>query len=142
MPRGDPALLGLLEHQARKALSGMPASETLQDRVRGRLAVGLPQGEVSVEAIARALAISPRTLQRRLSDEQTSFQQVLDDVRREAAELHLRGSVLSIAEISFILGYSESAAFHRAFRRWNRITPQAFRAARPGTDVRRSAEGG
>jgi AraC-like DNA-binding protein len=50
-------------------------------------------------------------------------------VRREAAERHLGESALSIAEISFVLGYSEPAAFHRAFRRWHGTTPQAYRLA-------------
>jgi AraC-like DNA-binding protein len=83
-----------------------------------------------VGAIARTLAVSQRTLQRRLADEGTTYQAVLDDVRREMAERHLHDTALAIAEISFLLGYSEPAAFHRAFKRWHGVTPQTYRVDR------------
>lgn len=128
MPRRDPVLLGLLERHADAMMSSLPGHETFALRVRRAQANGLADGEASIEGIARTLAITPRTLQRRLADEGTTFQKELDQVRRSAAERHLKATMFSIAEISFVLGYSEPAAFHRAFRRWNRTTPQAFRA--------------
>jgi AraC-like DNA-binding protein len=130
MPKGDPVLLSVLERQAGDRMAQLPAGEDLRGQLRRALRVGLADGEANIVAIARRLATTPRTLQRRLDQHGTTFHQVLEEVRREAAELHLEGSSLSIAEISFVLGYSEPAAFHRAFRRWTRTTPQAFRAAR------------
>jgi AraC-like DNA-binding protein len=130
MRRRDPALLALLERHAEARAAGDPDDETVSRRVRGALESGLARGEASLAAVARTLAMTPRTIQRRLAGEGATFNALLDAVRREAAERHLRGSVLSIAEIAFVLDFSEPAAFHRAFRRWHRVTPQAYRAGR------------
>jgi AraC-like DNA-binding protein len=128
MRRRDPLLLSVLERHADAVVARLPASEGATDRVRHALAAGLAHGDATIAAIARALATTPRTLQRRLASEGVSFNDLVDAVRREAAERHLKERVLSISEIAFVLGYSEPAAFHRAFRRWHRRTPQAFRA--------------
>ena len=62
--------------------------------------------------------MSGRTLHRRLGEENTTFRQVVSEVRRELAERHLREGKLTVAEIAFLLGFSEASAFHRAFKRW------------------------
>jgi AraC-like DNA-binding protein len=67
-------------------------------------------------------------LQRRLADAGSSYQQLVDLARRDAAERYLATSPFAIGEIAYLLGYSEAAAFNRAFRRWHKSTPQAFRA--------------
>jgi AraC-like DNA-binding protein len=131
MRRRDPSLVRLLEPHADVAVSGATTPMALRERVRRAQARGLTAGDASVGTVARVLALSARTLQRRLADEGTSYQAELDHVRREVAERHLHDSALAIAEISFLLGYSEPAAFHRAFKRWHHVTPQAYRAARP-----------
>jgi AraC-like DNA-binding protein len=136
MRRRDPSLIRLLEPHAEAAVDGAATGATMRDSVRRAQARGLAAGDATIEAVARTLAVSPRTLQRRLADEGTTFHRLLDDVRREAAERHLSDSALAIGEIAFVLGYSEPAAFHRAFRRWHRVTPQSFRAMRPGARVR------
>jgi len=128
MRRRDPVLLMLLERQADAMVSVLPSGAGLSARVRHALHEGLMSGDSGIDAVARSLAIAPRTLQRRLAAEDTSFTSLLDSVRREMADQHLARQVLSIAEIAFLLGYSEPAAFHRAFRRWHRTTPRAFRA--------------
>jgi AraC-like DNA-binding protein len=136
MRRRDAVLLGLLERHADAAVSPWSGSDAVTDRVRRLLTSRLTDGEPAIESIARALAMSPRTLQRRLAGEGVTFQAVLDSVRREAAERHLQGRALSIAEIAFLLGYSEPAAFHRAFQRWHGTTPQSFRAAMSSPEPR------
>ena len=73
------------------------------------------------------LATSQRTLQRRLAAEGVSFQQLQDDVRREAAERLLADRSLAANEIGYLLGFSEPSAFHRACKRWFRATPLEFR---------------
>jgi AraC-like DNA-binding protein len=128
MRRRDPVLVSVLERHADTVIAGVPELECAADRVRHALATGVAHGDMTIAAIARALATTPRTLQRRLASEGVSFQELLDAVRREMSERHLKERVLSISEIAFVLGYSEPAAFHRAFRRWHRLTPQAFRA--------------
>ncbi|HBQ12172.1 MAG TPA: hypothetical protein DEF51_13805 [Myxococcales bacterium] len=73
------------------------------------------------------LEISPRALQRRLADQDTSYQELLDETRREVAEQLLRQDGVSIAGAAYLLGYSEVSAFHRAFKRWTGLTPGRFR---------------
>jgi len=77
--------------------------------------------------VARHLAIAPRTLQRRLAAKGVSYQQVVDDVRRDAAERLLADPSLAVSQIGYLLGFSEPSAFHRAFKRWHDVTPQEYR---------------
>ena len=129
MNRRDPVMIRLLEPQADAAVRELEAGTTLVGLVRRAQANALPEGDAGIHAVARTLAMAPRTLQRRLASEGTSYHALLDDVRRELAESQLRAARFSIGEITFMLGYSEPAAFHRAFKRWNGVTPQAFRSA-------------
>ena len=96
-------------------------------RVRRVLVEGLGQTDMTLDGVATKLAMSRRTLTRRLAEEGASFRQMLDDVRRDFAQALLRDRSLSVAEIAFFLQYSEPAAFHRCFKRWTGRTPQAFR---------------
>ena len=80
-----------------------------------------------LEAVAYRLATTPRTLQRRLAREATSYDDLRESVRKNAAEELLDERMLSIAEIAYLLGYSEPAAFHRACKRWFHAGPQALR---------------
>ncbi|MER5807628.1 AraC family transcriptional regulator [Streptomyces sp. NPDC002033] len=82
--------------------------------------------------VAARLAVSPATLRRRLREEGTSFQQLKDHVRRDAAIAGLAESGEPIAELAARLGFSEDTAFHRAFRRWTGTTPGAYRIASGG----------
>ncbi len=89
----------------------------------------LPQGEPRRDTVAQALHLSERTLQRRLQDERTSFQQLLDDTRRELAEQYLAQPNLTLLEIAYLLGFADPSNFFRAFRRWFGSTPGEYRAA-------------
>ena len=93
------------------------------------LAERLGQSVLTLDAAATALALSRRTLTRRLSEEGASFRHILDDVRSDIARALLQDRSLSIADIAFFLQYSEPATFHRSFRRWTGLTPHAFRGA-------------
>ncbi len=73
--------------------------------------------------------MSPRQLNRRLKEEQTSFKIILVECRRELAEQYISDSSLSLTEISFLLGFSEASSFSRAFRRWTGQSPTEARAA-------------
>lgn len=88
----------------------------------------LPQGRVTVDHIARCMAMSRRTLQRRLSDSGTSFQAVLDETRQKMALRYLRDSTLQVTQLSDLLGYADLSAFSRAFNRWFGMPPSRWTA--------------
>jgi len=126
--RRDPLLRRWLERQAAAILARLPAGGDACDEVRSVLSAQATAGEMTIDAVARRLSTTPRTLQRRLARGGTSFEALRDDARRQAAELYLSTTTLTTAEVTYLLGYSEPTAFHRAFRRWHGTTPQAFRA--------------
>jgi AraC-like DNA-binding protein len=71
--------------------------------------------------------MSLRTLQRRLSDDNTTYKQVLDDTRRELAERFVRDDSLTLNEITYLLGFSEISSFSRSFKRWTGLAPSVYR---------------
>lgn len=80
------------------------------------------------EEVAEQLGLSPWTLRRRLADEGYTFQSVVDQVRRDLAETYVKSTRYSMSEIAYRLGFASPPAFFRAFRRWFRISPKAYRA--------------
>ena len=125
--RRDPVLRRMLESHPRAVPTQLPATDTLTVDLRRVLASRLARGQPEIEAVAHDLGMSSRTLQRRLSQHGLSYHQVLDRMRREVAEKSISDSSLSIGEVAYLVGYSEPAAFHRAFRRWTGATPQVYR---------------
>ncbi|MDH4568711.1 AraC family transcriptional regulator [Pseudomonas sp. BN414] len=97
-------------------------------QVRQVLCRLLPQGEPKREVVASLMHLSQRTLQRRLQEEGVSFQQLLDDTRRELAEQYLAQANLTLLEIAYLLGFADPSNFFRAFRRWFDSTPGEYRA--------------
>ena len=89
----------------------------------------LTEAVPSLDAVAKALGVSARTLQRQLRDERTSFAAVLAQLRQELAPSLLRDGRLAVSEVAFLLGYEDPSAFRRAFRRWFGRSPRAFRSA-------------
>jgi AraC-like DNA-binding protein len=100
---------------------------TLHDQVRHVLARGMRGEPQRMAEIAHALHLSPRTLQRRLSEAGTSYQDVLNQVRRDTARHLLDVTDLDTGEIAFLLGFEELNSFTRAFRQWEGQTPQRWR---------------
>ncbi|MFN7648703.1 MAG: AraC family transcriptional regulator [Acidobacteriota bacterium] len=129
----NPEMLRSFEGQIRKRLEQNPVSAS--DRVRQVLARSL-QGEVpDLSTVATALHMSERALQRELQAEGATFRQVLDHLRRDLALAYLGdGEGHSIADISFLLGFSEPSVFHRYFRRWTGLTPSEYRRRGPEHD--------
>jgi AraC-like DNA-binding protein len=130
--RRDPVLRAVLEGRLHEAPSG--ASTTAVDstavQVRALLAARIGSDQPDVGRVARQLHISPRTLQRRLAAEGASFKELVDGVRREAAERLIADGSLSVSEVAYLLGFSEPSAFHRAFKRWVGVSPSDYRRAR------------
>ena len=132
MRRRDPILRRVLEQHAEEIIARLPAGgkDDVTGEIRRVIMAHIPQGKIEIQSVARALATSARSLQRRLSAVGTSYQELLDSTRREAATRYLQDRRLAIGEVAYLLGYSEPSAFHRAFKRWNRVTPQEFRRQR------------
>jgi AraC-like DNA-binding protein len=125
----DPGLLAILTRAADDAAKRTSSDPVLTQQVKRVLREALKTDDANVEHVARQLGLTTRSLQRRLKDEQTSFQVVREAVRRELATRYLDDN-LSIAEISFLLGFSEPSAFFRAFKRWTGLTPVESRLQR------------
>jgi AraC-like DNA-binding protein len=127
LPGHDPALLALLDRQAEQALGGLPAASRLVAQVRRRIRDTLGEEPPTLEGVAAGLAMSPRTLQRRLADDGVRFQALLDEVRRELALDYVRDRRRPLGEIAYLLGYAELSPFLRAFKRWTGKTPADLR---------------
>jgi len=97
-------------------------------RTRSAIVQELTSGEVSLERTADMLALSPRTLARRLADEGESFKSLLAGVRRELGEKYILDRSKTLTEISFLLGFSETSSFSRAFRNWTGQSPSNYRS--------------
>lgn len=110
-----------LEELARITLQELPSY------VQKLLRTWLPSGQVTIEQVAEHMKLSPRSLQRYLRAENTSFQTLLDDTRQALAARYLRDSSLSLTRLAGLLGYADLSTFSRAFRRWNGISPQQWK---------------
>lgn len=125
--RRDPVLRAVLEGQANERLARLPARTGLALEVQRALTDRIARGDTRIGAIASSLAMSGRTLQRRLEALGVLYRDLLEEARKQAAGRYITSSVLSIGEVAFLVGYSEPAAFHRAFKRWYGMTPQQYR---------------
>lgn len=119
----DPGLANLLQAHADILLARVPAEATFAEQVRGAVVAELREGEPDITKVARRLATSSRSLQRRLHEERSSFRAMVDATRHELANVYLGEKNLSIADIAYLLGYSEPPAFIRAYKRWTGRTP-------------------
>jgi AraC-like DNA-binding protein len=122
----EPRLLEVLERQLETLVSKLPEERSFPSRVKCHMADQLLEGEPMMRSIAAKLCMSPRTLQRRLNDEGTSFAKLLVDLRRDLALRYLQDPRKSINEVAFLLGFLEIAAFYRAFKRWTGKTPAEY----------------
>jgi len=125
--RRDAVLRHVLEGHADDVLALLPKRIGLALEVQRSLATRVGGGNMRIGEVARQLAISGRTLQRRLAAEGVSYQQLLDEARKEAAARYINEPTLGICEIAYLVGYAEAAPFHRAFKRWYGVTPEVFR---------------
>jgi AraC-like DNA-binding protein len=135
--RTDPSLLSLLDGYAADRLVVLRPT-TFADRARTALSEELRVGKVTAQGLAVRLKVSVRTLHRSLADEGTSYRRILDQLRFDLAKRHLSDDRLSVAEVAFLVGFSEISAFHRAFKRWTGRTPVTFRAEARQRPHRRS----
>ncbi|WP_291994954.1 AraC family transcriptional regulator [Candidatus Accumulibacter sp. ACC003] len=107
----------------------MRSTEDLVSRCQTFLLRQLTSGEPSVDDLVKALGMSRRTLQRKLQELGSSYQQVLEDTRYALAKRYLNDPAKSVTEVTFLLGFSEPGAFTRAFKRWSGRAPRDYRTA-------------
>ncbi|MEB3903367.1 AraC family transcriptional regulator [Mycobacterium ulcerans] len=88
----------------------------------------LPTGATTLEVVAAQFHLHPKTLQRRLADESTTFAALIDEVRKETADRYLRTTAMSLSHLARELGYAEQSVLTRSCKRWFGIGPAAYRA--------------
>ncbi|MGH8417082.1 MAG: AraC-like transcriptional regulator QhpR [Pseudomonas sp.] len=132
MPGSDPILLMLIKDAIRQlgnTGSGVSSEAGLLDRARQTIFATLHLGEPALDEIAHHLGLSEWALQRKLRDYSLSFTQLVDQIRQESAIAHLKQQNLSVTQLASMLGYSETSAFSRAFKRWFGVSPKQWRSA-------------
>ena len=127
--RSEPGLRQLLEDQASAMMRALPESggDEFERQVQAQLVRMLPDGDASIEKLAKRLHCSVRTLQRRLAERGIQWKQLLDRTREQLARQYLTDKGLSLLDIALLLGYSDQGTFTRSFRRWSGTTPLAYR---------------
>jgi AraC-like DNA-binding protein len=130
--RRDPILRQMLEQHANDILEQLPQRGGLAGDVQHLLVSRIAGGDIRAHSVARALNLSARTLQRRLAEEGVTYQALVDRARKDAASRYLGHANLAIGEVAYLVGFSEPAPFHRAFKRWFGVTPERFRQQQRG----------
>jgi AraC-like DNA-binding protein len=126
-PRTNPYLSGILTARADALLENLDSSRSTRSRVESLLLPVLHTREANMSAIAAELALSRQTLFRKLKAEGVTFKTVLDELRHKMALHYLNGKRASVNETAYLLGFSEPAAFSRAFKRWTGSSPRTVR---------------
>jgi len=130
VPNADVSLYPVLQQHAEHLLKQRVQPDAgIVAQVHAAVVRRLSQGQVRLASVAEDLKLTPRTLQRKLSEAGASFQQVLDQARFALARDYLRQPGLSLVDIAFLLGYQEQSAFNHAFREWSGMNPGAWRDA-------------
>jgi AraC-like DNA-binding protein len=124
----DPKLLTALEPFCDMASKERhTAAGTLRAAVENEVEKLLPHGKAKKETVAKAVALSVRTLSRRLADEGVTYEEVVDKLRRSLALQYVKEPSIAVSQIAWLLGYEGSTSFNHAFRRWTGQSPSAAR---------------
>lgn len=119
-------VFGVLSEKAEMLVRDLDASKSTRGQVESQLVLVLHTGEAGIDKIAAQMGISRQTLFRRLKNENTTFEKTLDDLRRRLALHYLAGRKASVNETAYLVGFSDPAAFSRAFKRWTGASPRTF----------------
>jgi AraC-like DNA-binding protein len=120
-------VFGVLTERGDALLQELEQSKTLRGRVESMLMPILHTGDVGIDVIAAKLGVSRQTLYRNLKTEDATFEQVLDELRHKMALHYLRGGRASVNDTAYLVGFSDPAAFSRAFKRWTGKNPRDMR---------------
>jgi AraC-like DNA-binding protein len=122
-----PGVLAVLAEHAEHLLEKLPRGPDLVERTRRAIGERLRGGDSSLEAVARELGQSARSLQRHLRDLGYSYAELSDEVREATACLYLAQPDIAIAEVAYLLGFADQSTFNRSFKRWTGCTPKQMR---------------
>lgn len=129
LPSSNKQLATVFDRMLGEELARLDKSDVVT-RCRAAVLEYLTSGEVSEEDTAKQLHMSPRTLQRKLAEAKLTYQQLVDDTRKDLALCYIDDVKRSVSDITFSLGFSQPSAFTRAFKRWTGATPTDYRASR------------
>lgn len=127
IPNANPELLKPLELHAKYILAKLYDRENISYMVENAIIKAQPEGKDDIKSISEVVGLSSRSLQNKLKNEGTRYQDLLNMVKRKQAEFFLRHTKLPIVDIAFFLGYSEQSSFNRAFKRWTKLSPREYR---------------
>jgi AraC-like DNA-binding protein len=128
-------LLTAIGAQLETELQARNAGADVGDQVKHTLKQSLAGKRPTLQHIARELGMSVRTLQRRLTDAEITFQQLVEDTRRELARHYLKQSAVELNEAAFLLGYEDANSFFRAFHLWEGTSPGEWRTRHGAAEV-------
>lgn len=126
---GDETIATFFDRHLEAELAKLVDDAGLEQRVRIAVSQALSEGVPTLSDVASSLAMSARTLQRRLADKGYSFQDLVDLARRDLAEQLLGSTDYTLAEVAFLTGFADQSGFTRAFKRWAGQTPRSYRLA-------------
>jgi AraC-like DNA-binding protein len=130
VPSADLHLFPVIKQHLIDMARDLPYEQDLIGTVAYHIRQTLSSHQCRLETVADTLAVAPRTLQRHLKEHETSFAQILDEVRRELALRYMDNASMEIKEIGFLLGFADTSAFIKAFKKWARMTPGEYRGLR------------
>lgn len=123
----SPNLFSIFEVHADAILKSLKPAESLQEKIKKEILHDLKGEEPILSNIAKKLGIGVRSIQLKLKEEGVTFQQLLDEIRKNLATKHLKEAQLSTTDIAYLLGYSEPSVFFRSFKKWTGQTPTVYR---------------
>jgi AraC-like DNA-binding protein len=130
--QGESAVEAMLQTFPAEILKLDPRDESVGTRVRHLIGNDFTRELPTLQDVAERLFMTTPTLHRRLREESTSFQQIKDQARRDAAIAYIETGDYSTAQLSELLGFSDSSTFHRAFKKWTGKTPAEYKGSVPG----------
>ena len=126
---GDATISGFFDTHLKEEVSQLEDKTSLSYQVCAIISRSLSEGIPKISDVAGQLAMSGRTLQRKLSEQHHTFQALVDESRRQLAKYLVRETEHNFSEIAFMCGFSDQSAFNRAFKRWSGQTPRSYRLA-------------
>ena len=129
LPGQNPNMVKRLRVQMDQMLENLKHPNSLKEDVKSQIKAGLGSGPVNIDIISAQLSTSERTLRRRLTQDNTSFRELLSQSRRESAEIYMADPRMSLVQIAQALSFADQSSFSRAFKEWFDVSPRAYRHA-------------